>query len=244
MNHFCLIIPVYNHPETIGWLMEQLATYQLHCILVNDGSDPECSERLRHLANALPTVELIERDSNGGKGAAVKTGLRHAFESGYTHAIQIDADGQHNHGDIGKFIATANQHPDAVISGEPVFENIPRVRFYARYLTHVWIWINTWSLDIHDSMCGFRVYPVAETMQIINKYQVGNRMDFDPEILVRLHWSGIKVIQLKTAVSYPRDGISHFRGLLDNLLISRMHTVLFFGMLRRIPSLLARKHAG
>ena len=129
-----------------------------------------------------------------------------------------------------------------MIAGYPIYdETVPAIRLYARYLTHVWVWINTLSLEIRDSMCGFRVYPLAPVMQLIARQKVGLRMDFDTEILVRLYWAGLAVVNLPTRVAYPTDGVSHFRVWLDNVLITRMHTVLFFGMLPRIPRLLARK---
>ena len=66
-------------------------------------------------------------------------------------------------------------------------------------------------------------------------------MDFDVEILVRLHWRGLRIVSLPTKVRYPANGISHFKLVRDNALISWMHTKLFFGMLLRTPILLARK---
>ena len=209
--------------------------------MVNDGSAESCSQIMRDIAKDNNWVELIERDKNGGKGAAVKTGMAEAARRGYTHVLQVDADGQHNMADIPKLLALSAEHPQAVISGEPQYTNIPWVRYYGRYLTHVWVWINTLSLDIRDSMCGFRVYPLHSSLQVIHSSRVGNRMDFDSEILVRLHWLGVSVIQFPTTVSYPIDGVSHFRGLQDNLLISWMHTRLFFGMLLRMPRLLRQR---
>jgi hypothetical protein len=118
---------------------------------------------------------------------------------------------------------------------------VPRSRLYGRYLTHVWVWINTLSFEIRDSMCGLRVYPLAATCEIWRKYRVDRRMAFDTEILVRLSWSGVRIIAVPTRVTYPRDGVSHFRMLKDNVHISWMHTRLFFGMLRRAPVLLFRR---
>jgi hypothetical protein len=144
--------------------------------------------------------------------------------------------------DVGKFLAMAADHPQAVICGEPVYDqSVPKGRLYGRYLTHVWVWINTLSLAIRDSMCGFRVYPLAPVVALIDQVAVGRRMDFDPELLVRLHWRGVRIESLPTRVSYPLDGVSHFKMWLDNLLISRMHAKLFLGMLWRSPLLLWRK---
>ena len=110
---------------------------------------------------------------------------------------------------------------------------MPRSRQYGRYLTHVWVWINTLSFEIRDSMCGLRVYPLAPTCAIWRAHASGARMDFDTEIMVRLHWSGVRIIAMPTQVTYPRDGVSHFKMLKDNVYISWMHTRLFFGMLWR-----------
>ncbi len=241
MQNPVILIPVYNHPDTIGPLVQRLLAYDLPLLLVNDGSDQRCSAVLRQLAAAQPAVILLERERNGGKGAAVKSGLREAARLGYSHALQLDADGQHDSGEVGRLLALLAAHPEAVISGAPEYSNVPALRYYGRYLTHVWVWINTLSLDIRDSMCGFRVYPLAPTLAVIDSAATGDRMDFDLEILVRLHWAGVPVLQFPTPVHYPEDGISHFRGLHDNLLISWAHTRLFFGMCRRAPALLARR---
>jgi hypothetical protein len=120
---------------------------------------------------------------------------------------------------------------------------VPRSRLYGRYLTHVWVWINTLSFEIRDSMCGLRVYPLATACQIWRKQRIGRRMDFDTEVLVRLSWSGVTIINIPTHVTYPADGVSHFRLLKDNVFISLMHTRLFFGMLVRLPLLLGRRFA-
>ena len=134
------------------------------------------------------------------------------------------------------------EHPDAVISGCPVYDqSVPKGRLYGRYLTHVWVWINTLSLQIRDSMCGFRVYPLAATLALLNRAQIGRRMDFDVEILVRLHWQGVPIRNRPTRVIYPEDGVSHFQLWRDNARISKMHARLFFGMLLRMPQLLWRK---
>ena len=113
--------------------------------------------------------------------------------------------------------------PDAIINGTPVYDaSVPKGRLYGRYLTHVWVWINTLSLQIHDAMCGFRVYPLAPVLSLINEETLGLRMDFDPEILVRLHWRGVQIQSVETHVRYPTDGVSHFDVWRDNVRISRV----------------------
>lgn len=172
-------------------------------------------------------------------------GLREAKRQGYAHALQIDADGQHDPADIPRFIALSREHPRAVICGCPIYDaSVPKGRLYGRYLTHVWVWINTLSLAIRDSMCGFRVYPLDRVVPLIDRVTIGQRMDFDCEVLVRLHWRGVAIINVPTRVYYPQDGVSHFHAWRDNVLISRMHAVLFLGMLVRAPWLLWRRLRG
>ncbi len=90
-------------------------------------------------------------------------------------------------------------------------------------------------------MCGFRVYPVTPTLQLAQRVSLGQRMDFDTEVMVRLYWQGNTSYFVPTRVTYPPDGLSHFDAIKDNCRISLMHTRLFLGMLPRIPSLLFRR---
>ncbi|WP_454673606.1 glycosyltransferase family 2 protein [Achromobacter pestifer] len=243
VHRLCAVIPVYNHGATVAAVHAQLAAQDLPCVLVDDGSELACAATLDALAT-LPHTHLVRRGVNGGKGAAVQDGLRAAAALGYTHALQVDADGQHALPDAAAFASASRTRPQAVICGAPVYgDDVPRSRLYGRWLTRIWVWINTLSFDIPDAMCGFRVYPLAEVLPVINGAHVGRRMDFDIAILVRLHWRGVAMAWLPTRVVYPEGGVSHFKGLRDNLLISRMHARLFFGMLGRAPALLWRRLA-
>ena len=239
----CAVIPVFNHPAAVAAVVRGVLAQQLSCIVVDDGSAPECAAVLDSLARAAPhEVTVLRHAANRGKGAAVLTGVRHAAQAGFTHALQIDADGQHRVEDIARFLAQAVAHPHALVIGSPRYDDsVPRLRLWARYLTHAWVSINTLSRRIEDSMCGFRVYPLAPLLDLDRQRGLGARMSFDIEVPVRLCWAGLEIINVPTAVLYPKDGISHFRLGLDNLLISRLHATLFFGMLLRLPTLLARK---
>ena len=238
----CVVVPVYNHQEAIGQVLAQLKPHGLFCYLINDGSSKSCTEVLRVLAEREKNwLTLFERDSNGGKGAAVTEGLKLAIRDGFSHALQLDADGQHRLDDIGRFLEKAAQYPDKLILGRPRFDNtVPKGRLYGRQFTNLWIWINTLSFAIADGMCGFRCYPLAAVAQLLDSVRLGQRMDFDIEIAVRLYWQGVDVVNIDTAVQYPLDGVSHFKMVKDNLLISAKHAQLFFGMLRRLPVLLLR----
>lgn len=238
----CAVIPVYNHERAIGKVVAAVRAAGLPCVLVDDASGIDCARELDRLAAADARISLVRLPRNLGKGGAVMAGLRTARANGFTHALQIDADGQHALEDIARFIAEARAHPEALICGRPVFDaGMPRGRYYGRYLTHWMVWLNTLSFDIPDSMCGFRVYPLTPVLALLDSVRLGTRMDFDVEVLVRLHWRGQPMRWLPTRVSYPLDGVSHYRLVRDNALMVRLQLLLLIGMLLRLPWLLWRK---
>lgn len=238
----CLLIPSYNNPDTVPIVLEKLASYGLPCLLVDDGSRPEVQAIYRDAAARHDWVHLKHRAQNGGKGAAVKTGLLWARELGFSHALQIDADDQHDSNEIPRFVDAARKHPAALVLGKPTFgEDVPKARLYGRQLSVVLVYLETLSKQIEDPLFGFRVYPVDAAAHVIEKARIGDRMDFDPEIAVRLVWQGLPVVTLPTPVRYPENAVSHFRMVRDNLKITWMHTRLICGMLLRSPRLLLRK---
>lgn len=237
----CAVIPVYNHERAIAAVFEGVSAQGLHVFLVDDGCNEACRRELQRLSTA-PHATLLRHESNQGKGAAVITGMRAAHRRGFTHALQIDADGQHTLADVGRFVDEAHMHPDCVVCGYPVFDaSIPAVRYYGRYLTHAMVWLQTLSFEIRDSMCGFRLYPLAAVEALLAKSGVGARMDFDTEIIVRLHWREVPMRWIATQVRYPVDGVSHFRMFYDNVRMTSLHVRLTLGMLLRLPMLLWRK---
>lgn len=242
MNRYCLIVPIYNHEDQFQSLAEILAPYQLECYLVDDGSSPQCKAAIEKIAEQYSFLKLITLGTNRGKGAAVCKGLKFALADGYTHAIQIDSDGQHSPDDIPAFIAASERQPRAVISGFRPYDKLPPSRRRGRRITDIWVCINTLSTAVRDSMCGFRLYPLQESVDVINTMFVGQRMDFDTDILVKLYWTGITVVHVPVSIKYD-DGVpSHFALWRDNLRITRMHARHFFGMLRRLPTLIRRSY--
>src|SRR5690554_216670 len=187
----CRLVPVYNHPAKLADTITALRADGLPVVLVDDGSDHECRQLMAALAATTAGIHLIRRPCNGGKGAAVKDGLWAARHHGYSHAIQIDADGQHDISDAVRFLEVAAQRPGALVAGYPAYDaSVPRHRYYSRYLSHLWVWINTLSVTIRDSMCGFRVYPVGASCALLDAETMGDRMDFDGEFIVHWVWAG------------------------------------------------------
>lgn len=239
----CILIPFYNHEGAVNAVVASLKSLGLPCLIVNDGSDVACTPVLDEITrHESDWVRVISYWPNRGKGGAVMRGFEEAFAQGCTHVLQIDADGQHDSDSIPQLLQLARKHPQAVITGYGVYDaSVPKSRLYGRLVTHLWVWINTLSLQIRDSMCGFRVYPLAPCIEICRQARLGERMSFDIEIMVRLVWRGVPVINLPVPVSYPTDGVSHFKLWLDNWQISGAHARMFFGMLWRAPLLLFRR---
>lgn len=233
-NHIIAVIPHYNHSATVGNVAKQLLQLNLPVLIVDDGSTPEHQAQLQLLQTQLG-IEVYFSPQNGGKGAAMKIGFQLAAQQGFAYVLQVDADGQHQLADIHTFLQKNSEHPQAMICGRPIYgADAPKSRLYGRKITNFWNAIHTHSKDIIDAMCGFRLYPVANILQLLQHETVGNRMDFDIEIIVKAHWYQIPMIWVDTPVHYDHSGVSHFRALADNWLISKMHSKLFLQMLWRM----------
>jgi len=218
------LVPTYDNPVTIRRVVEQLRGHLDHVVVVDDGSGPEGRSACEALARD-GLADVIHRPQNGGKGAAVKTGLARAHALGFTHALQVDADGQHDLDDVPRFVEAARRSPNALVLGSPRFdETAPAARRSGRRVTAFWVGLEVGGRDvIEDALCGFRVYPVAEALAARPR---GNRMEFDPEIAVRMVWRGLPVRNLPTRVRYvapDEGGVSHFRMVRDNVAISALH---------------------
>lgn len=238
-ERYVLLVPHFNHDQQLTQCLPALLATGLPCVIVDDGSEAARLTRIQAEASKYSSVTVLTHGYNRGKGAAIKTGIAYGRMMGFTHAIQIDADGQHNINDIAKFIEVSEQQPKAIVSGQPVFgDDVPKARLYGRRVSDVWAAIETLSLVIKDCLCGFRVYPIHTFEQIVDAYYIGNRMDVDTELLVKARWQNIPIQFVKTQVNYPMDNVSHFHYLRDNLLLIRLHTRLMLGMFVRSPKLL------
>jgi glycosyltransferase involved in cell wall biosynthesis len=213
--------------------------------VVIDGSTDGSEAALRRRAARDPGLRILQRPRNGGKGAAILDGLRLAEESGFTHALTLDADGQHPADLIPRFMAASEARPDAMILGTPVFAaDAPALRVHGRRISNAWANLETLWAGIGDSLFGFRVYPIVELRRIMEGTRWMRRFDFDAEAAVRLSWAGVPAINLRAPVRYvdrAAGGVSHFRYIRDNALLTWMHARLMLGFSWRLPRLLARR---
>ena len=236
------LVPVYRHGRTACPIAERLASTGLPVILVDDGNEEETKTLLAACAAKTPGIVLLRLEKNTGKGGAFIKGLEKAKELGLTHVLQIDADGQHDTGRVQFFLEQSAAHPDMIICGYPEFdETAPKSRVTGRKISNFWAAVVTLSTEMKDVLCGFRVYPVDETLRITKNPFIDKRMGFDAEILVRLYWNRVYPAFHPVKVKYPQDGISSFRIVRDNIRISWVYCRLCIGMLLRLPLLTKEK---
>lgn len=247
-NTHIVLIPSYN-PGALVYDTVAAARRQWNPVwVVVDGSTDGSASRLQQMAAQDDGLHVIVLPTNGGKGAAVLHGLDAAAARGYTHAMTMDSDGQHPSELIPAFMHASERAPDAMVLGRPVFDaSAPALRVKGRKVSNWWANLETLWSGIGDSLYGFRVYPIAPLRSVMHKQRWMRRFDFDPEAVVRLCWRGVRPVNLDAPVRYFRaeeGGVSHFRYLRDNLLLTGMHARLFVGFTLRLPLLLLRRLRG
>jgi glycosyltransferase involved in cell wall biosynthesis len=240
-----VLIPSYNSGKK---LLETVLAARRHWApvwVVIDGSTDGSDLMVRQLAADDPDIRVYSLSRNQGKGAAILHGLNHAEREGFTHALTMDADGQHPASLIPAFIAKSRAHPDALILGRPVFDSsAPRIRVLGRKLSNWWTNLETLWDDRFDSLFGFRVYPVAALCRVMESSRWMRRFDFDAEAAVRLCWNGFRPISLPAPVQYFRPdqgGVSHFCYVRDNALLTWMHVRLVVGFVLRLPTIVPQR---
>lgn len=240
-----VLIPSYNPgPAVIETVRAARAQWTPVWVVV-DGSTDGSAERLQALAADDPGLRVIVLPENRGKGAAVLEGITLAAAEGYTHALTMDSDGQHPAALISDFMNASRSEPAAMVLGRPVFDaDAPALRVNGRKVSNWWANLETLWMGIGDSLYGFRVYPIPPLIRIMHANRWMRRFDFDPEAVVRLCWAGVVPRNLDAPVRYFRadeGGVSHFRYLRDNVLLTWMHSRLFLGFLWRLPVLAWRR---
>ena len=243
-----LLIPSYNSGALVYHTLRAARARWNPVWIVVDGSTDGTAAGLAELAASDPGLKVLLLPANSGKGAAVLHGLQAAHAAGFTHALTMDADGQHPAQLIPAFMQASLQRPDAMVLGRPLFDaSAPRLRVRGRRISNWWTDLETLGAGIADSLFGFRVYPIAPLIDVMRHQPWMRRFDFDTEAVVRLAWRGVAPLNLDAPVRYlsaDEGGVSHFRYGRDNLLLSWMHLRLMLGFALRLPRLLARRWRG
>ncbi len=244
-----VLIPSYNTGAALlaNTVTGALAHWPDIWVII-DGSSDGSQEAVRRLADENQQLRVLELEKNQGKGEAVRHGATMARAAGFTHILTMDADGQHPVEFITKFAETTVEHDGAAVFGCPTFgPEAPALRIQGRKISNSWAALETLGWGLGDSLFGMRIYPLDALLAAFKSTSWARRFDFDPEIAVRLAWAGVPIAVLPTPVRYltkAEGGVSQFRYLRDNTLLTWMHIRLCCGFLLRLPVLLWRLSRG
>ncbi len=223
MNKVLVVIPVYNHKDTIRDIVSRCLKYHPDVLVVDDGSEQNVESLLSDL-----NVTIIRHEQNRGKGQAILTAANYAENHNITHIITLDADGQHYPEHIPEFIAAANEHPDATILGVRDFNSsdAPFSSRFGRAFGNFWVRLQT-GFKVRDIQSGYRMYPVY----VLNNLKYLFRtFAFEDEVIVRSLWAGVPVEEIAVNVFYPgkANRVSHFNKFRDNLNLTLLNIYLTF----------------
>jgi glycosyltransferase involved in cell wall biosynthesis len=226
----CVVIPVYDHALTLRQVVRG-AREHLPVIAVNDGSTDATPDLLAQEEG----ITVVTLPANQGKAAALRAGFAEAGRLGFTHAITLDADGQHPTGALNEFAAAAIRQPDAFIIGVRDLrqEGAPWVRRCSNRLSTFWFRVET-GVPLADTQCGYRCYALAQ----LRRWRLhSNRYAYELELLVRAAWAGVPLVPLPVRSDYQAytSRLSHFRPGRDFVAIAWMHARLLARSLRRQP---------
>jgi len=221
-----IVAPTYNNARTLSGVLNELTLTALPLIVVNDGCTDDSATMLRSwLATSTtdgPDRFVVTHEINRGKAQAMASGFERARELGYTHALTIDTDGQHDVADVLPMIARAAEHPDSLVLGSrPMGAGYPTGSRVGRFISNLMIWIES-GTRVSDSQCGLRVYPLAELAKVPT---FADRFGFETEVITRFAWAGGLVQQRSVKCIYEVAGgrTSHFRPWRDSFSASFMH---------------------
>ena len=216
-RHICAVIPSYYNGGTVVDVVRGVLRQGLPVLVVDDGSTDGTADALKDLP-----VHVLRHTRNRGKGHALKTGLEEARRQGYRFALTLDADGQHDPGDIPAHVAAAGERTLVIGSRNLTAEGMPSGNTFANRFSNFWFTVQT-GRKLPDTQTGFRVYPLEDlpSLKLLTA-----RYEAELTLLVFSAWKGLKLVPVPVRVYYPEDRVSHFRPFADFFRISVLNTVL------------------
>ena len=216
-RHICAVIPSYNNGGTVVEVVRGVLRQGLPVIVVDDGSTDGTADALKDLP-----VHVLRHTRNRGKGRALKTGLEEARRQGYRFALTLDADGQHDPGDIPALVAAAGKRTLVIGSRNLTAEGMPSGNTFANRFSNFWFTVQT-GRKLPDTQTGFRVYPLKDlpSLKLLTA-----RYEAELALLVFSAWKNLRIVPVPVRVYYPEDRVSHFRPFADFFRISVLNTIL------------------
>lgn len=232
-----VIAPSYNNAATLADVLTRIAALGLPIILVDDGCTDATDDVVKYWTRAYPLapIQVLKHKHNRGKAAALRTGFAAAMNAGYSHAVSIDTDGQHDPERIPKLLDVARHDPAAYVLGwrDSRHADYPARSRWGRRLSNLLIRLEC-GLRVYDSQCGLRVYP----LELIRTVRCrSGRFGYEAEMITRAGWAGFPVVQAPVNTRYlpPGQRVSHFRPWRDSLHAIAIHLRLVFGTIAPIP---------
>lgn len=217
LNEIIVVIPTYNNDASIQKVVNDVLSFNIKAIVVDDGY----TTPVEQILNPNPNLIVLRHPQNKGKGEAILTGARKAKELGYEYFISLDGDGQHLASQIEKILSACDGE-NQIIIGARNFEidNVPNSSKFGRWFSNFWA---TWDTeqDIKDSLSGFRLYPTS----ILDLDIKTSRFDWEMEVLVKHSWKKRSIKEVTIECYYPsaEERVSHFKKFWDTAAIVRVH---------------------
>lgn len=211
-NRVLVIIPAYNEERRLDFLLNRLSKFvSLKNVMVVDDGSWDNTNTIAEKSGAL----VLKHDNNQGKGIAIKAGFDFAVSNGYEAVITMDADGQHDPGEIPLFLTYHEKSKSDLIIGTRKHKasEMPLLRFLVNKMTSLVTSLLS-GVRIHDSQSGYRFI----TKKLIEKIHLkSNRFQMETEIIVKAARSGFSVGEVAIKTIYFDKFKSHIHPFIDTL---------------------------
>lgn len=214
---YIALIPSYQPDDLlVRTVLECMQSFKI--VVVDDGSGPD----YKSIFNMIPKAcTVLTHETNKGKGAALKTGLKYIQETykGQEYVVvTVDGDGQHTYSDAMKVAEKAEKNPNCLILGSRNFKETEQKKskfgnFVARTLMKL-----TTGNNIYDTQTGLRAFT---DKNIENLLEIeGNRYEYETNMILYLSRERIPIIEVSIATIYlDNNSRSHYNPLRDSLRI-------------------------
>jgi len=210
------VIPVYNHFDRVGEIVPIITRYipSSAIVIVDDGS-----KESYHKENMMKgeMINIIRHSQNMGKGAALKTGMHWLQDNGFSQALCLDADGQHDPDDIPKFIQLAGKADIIIGNRMKDLSTMPFHRRVSNLLTSAFIRRKS-HLPVKDSQNGFRLVNIAK---ILSLDLSASGFQFESEMLILAGKNGFSLLNVPVKTLY-NDAPSSINHLADTYKFIRL----------------------
>ncbi|TAP45911.1 glycosyltransferase family 2 protein [Arthrobacter sp. S39] len=222
-------MPAWNEAEAIGDTIRDVLRTVRHDVLVVDDGSKDDTARVAREAGAV----VLRLPFNLGVGGAMRTGFKYAIRNGYSAAIQVDSDGQHDPLDIDRVIAgleTADISIGARFAGRGSYDVKGPRRWAMSVLARVISMVA--RAELTDVTSGFRAANERALHQYIDHFPAEYLGDTIDSLVVAIK-SGCTVTQVPVEMKVRQAGTPSTGPLKSAIYLARSGLVLCFALARR-----------